>query len=145
MNIRFATNKDKEQLLRLLDEFSLLLKADDVPSAVGSETFGKVINRTDIKMFVAEEDNKLVGTATLYVLPNIRHGCLRGHIEDFFITQNMRNRGVGTAILNAIKDFCRKNNIRVVKLSSGNELVGAHKFYEKMDGKTTERFFRFDF
>ena len=51
---------------------------------------------------------------------------------------------MGTQLFNAVKDYCRKNNIKVIKLDSGNELTSAHKFYEKNGGRTSERFFRFD-
>ena len=106
--------------------------------------FDEIISRDDTKIFVIEENGQILGMSTFYLLPNIRHGWKRGHIEDFFITKNARNKGAGTFLLKSIKDYCRKNNIKVIKLNSGNELVKAHYFYEKNGGKTTERFFRFD-
>ena len=144
MNIRLATQKDKEQILQLFDEFSILFKAEDIPSKVGGEIFDEIIKRKDTMIFVAEENNILVGLINLYLLPNIRHGWKRGHIEDFFVTSNMRGKGVGTALFSAVKDYCIKNNIKVIKLDSNNELTNTHKFYEENGGKTTERFFRFD-
>ncbi|MDO8663312.1 MAG: GNAT family N-acetyltransferase [Candidatus Wildermuthbacteria bacterium] len=144
MTTRLATSRDKKQIFKLVDEFSVLLGAKDIPSKVGGVVFDEIINRNDIKIFVAEESNELIGVATFYLLPDIRHGWHRGHIENFFVTKNMRDQGAGTAIFEAIKDYCRKNNIKVIKLASGNELASAHKFYEENGGKTTERFFRFD-
>ena len=120
MNIRFATSQDKEQILRLLDDFSSLLKAEDIPSKVGSAMFDEIIDRKDNKIFIAEENSKLVGVATFYFLPNIRHGRHQGYIKDFFVTTKMRGKGVGTAIFEAIKNYCRKNDIKVIKLASGN-------------------------
>ena len=144
MNIRFATSEDKDEVLRLFDEFSKLNKAKDIPSEVGNPIFNEVISRNDTKIFVAEENGILYGLATFYLLPNIRHGWHRGHIEDFFVSASKRGTGVGTQIFNGIKDYCRKNGIKVVKLDSGNELTAAHYFYEKNGGKQTERMFRFD-
>jgi GNAT superfamily N-acetyltransferase len=144
MIIRFATPKDKEQILKLFDEFNFLLKSRDRPSKIGGTMFDEVINRRDNKIFVAEENNKLIGTVTLYFLPNIRHGCYRGYIKDFFVTEKMRNKGVGTAMFEEIKDYCRKNKVNVIKLAAGNKLIDAQKFYEVIGGKTTERFFRFN-
>lgn len=144
MKIRFADSEDKDQVLTLLDEFSLLLKARETPSKIGGKIFDEIITRNDIKIFVADENGILTGLATLYLLPNIRHGWQRGHIEDFFISGKYRRKGIGSLLLNAVKDYCRKNSIRVIKLDSGNELTKAHRFYEKNGGKSTERFFRFD-
>jgi GNAT superfamily N-acetyltransferase len=144
MTIRFATKKDKSQVLKLMDEFSLLLKAKDVPSVVGGKMFDEIIKNKNAKIFIAEENELLTGMAILFLLPNIRHGYLRGHIEDFFVIEGLRGKRIGTAIFEKIKDYCQKNKISVIKLNSGNDLVDAHKFYEKNGGKTTEKFFRFE-
>lgn len=144
MTIRLATSEDKEQVLKLFDEFSSLLKAKEVPSQIGGKIFDEIMSRTDTKIFVAEENGNLLGLSTFYLLPNIRHGWHRGHIEDFFVSDMARHKGVGTKLLTFIKDYCKTNNIKVIKLDSGNELTDAHRFYEKNGGKTTERFFRID-
>src|SRR3989338_3478559 len=81
---------------------------------------------------------------TLYLLPNMRHGWHRGHVEDFVISENSRGKGIGTQLFNAVKKYCKENNIKVIKLDSGVDLIGAHKFYEKNGGKFTEKMFRFD-
>lgn len=144
MNVRFATSGDKTQVFKLFDEFSVLLKAKEIPSKVGGQIYDEIIFRNDTKIFIVEDKNQILGLATFYLLPNIRHGWKRGHIEDFFITHNFRNQGVGTFLLTSIKNYCKKNNIKVIKLHSGNDLEKAHHFYEKNGGKSTERFFRFD-
>jgi GNAT superfamily N-acetyltransferase len=144
MTIRTATMQDKDNVLKLFDEFNSLLKANETLSEKSSAIFDEIVSRNDTKIFIAEEDGQVLGITTLYLLPNIRHGWHRGHIEDFFVTADSRGKGVGTQLFNGVKDYCVNNGIKVIKLDSGNELVNAHKFYEKNGGKTTERFFRFD-
>lgn len=144
MKFQLATKDDKAQVLQLFDEFSVFLKAEGTPSEVGGEMFDEVVSRDDTKIFVIKDESKILGLATFYLLPNIRHGWKRGHIEDFFVTPSKHRMGVGTFLLNSIKDYCRENNIKVIKLDSGNELTAAHSFYEKNGGRSTDRFFRFD-
>lgn len=144
MKVRLATSFDKQKVLQLLDEFSILFNAKDVPSQVGGDIFDEVIKRNDTKIFVAEDAGKLVGLATLYILPNIRHGWHRGHIEDFFTTKTYRGKGIGTKIFISVKDYCRMNKIKVIKLDSEKNLITSHNFYEKNGGKYTEKMFRFD-
>jgi GNAT superfamily N-acetyltransferase len=144
MIIRLATPQDKEPIFTLLDEFSSFIQAKDTPSKVGGSIFDELMGRTDTMIFVAEEDGVLQGLATFYLLPSLRHGWHRGHIEDFFVSNKVRGKGVGSQIFSSIKEYCRKHEIKVIKLDSGNELTSAHRFYEKNGGKTTERFFRFD-
>lgn len=144
MHIRFATPSDKQQIFALFDEFSELFHASDVPSRVGGAVYDEIMERDDTKIFIAEDDGKVVGLATLYIVPNIRHGWHRGHIEDFFTTASYRGKGVGSRIFSAIKEYCRKNNIKVIKLDSEKNLTSSHAFYEKNGGKYTENMFRFD-
>ncbi len=100
MNIRLATLEDKSQVLNLFDEFSLLFYAKEIPSKVGRNIFDEILKRNDTKIFVADDEGKLVGLATFYLIPNIRHGWHRGHIEDFFTTSSYIGKGVGTLIFN---------------------------------------------
>lgn len=151
MNIRFATKNDKEQVLKLLDEIGKEInkkKGFSLHNAeaqkVGSPIFDEVISRKDTLIFIAVEGEKLLGLATFYLLPNIRHGWHRGHIEDIVVSELARNQGIGSQLLDAIKKYCKEKSIKVFKLDSGVDLVDAHKFYEKNGGKFTEKLFRFD-
>lgn len=144
LTVRLATSSDKESVLKLLDQFSILFHSQDIPSQVGTQMYDEVMSRNDTMIFVAEEDNELCGIATFYVLPNIRHGYYRGHIEDIFVLPDKRKKGVGSKLLTAIKNYCQNNNITIIKVDSANELEDAHSFYEKNGGKQTEKMFRFD-
>lgn len=151
MKIRFATKNDKESVLKLLDELGeeVNKKMGYSPhnaeaQKVGGPVFDEIISRKDTLIFVAEDNNKLIGLITFYLLPNIRHGWHRGHIEDFIVSETARGKGIGTQLFNAVKKYCRENNIKVIKVDSGVDLTGAHRFYEKNGGKFTEKMFRFD-
>jgi len=151
MKIRFATKTDKESVLQLLDELGeeVNKKMGFSPhnaeaKKIGGPIFEEIISRKDTLIFVAEDNEKLVGLATFYLLPNMRHGWHRGHVEDFVISEKMRGKGVGTQLFNTIKQYCKEKNIKVIKLDSGVDLTEAHRFYEKSGGKFTEKMYRFD-
>lgn len=151
MNVRLATIIDKEKALLLLDELiNQVNKNSGKPPKFteGQEKREKIyeelLNRPDVKIFVAEDNNKLIGIADLFIVPIMRRGYYQGHIEDFVVTENMRGKGVGTTILSAIVNFCKNNNIGVIKLTSGFELKDSYKFYEKNGFISTEKMFRLD-
>jgi GNAT superfamily N-acetyltransferase len=154
MNIRLAKLKDKKAVLSLLDELIKEVNRTSGKPAVLTEEhelrekrekiYEELINRQDVKIFVAQEGANLLGMADLFIVPIMRRGYYQGHIEDFVVTEMIRGKGIGTAILHAIKEYCIKNNIQVIKLTSAFELEPAHKFYEKQGGKHTEKMFRFD-
>jgi GNAT superfamily N-acetyltransferase len=141
-----ATIADSDAILALFDEFSRHLKAPDVPSKVGRLMLEHVLQQPQYHVFLARESQSrnAMGMITLYELPNIRHGYTLGHIEDFFVSEQVRRQGVGSALFSFVKKYCADRNISVIKLDSGNELTSAHRFYESQGGKTSERFFRFD-
>ncbi len=151
MTIRFATSEDKDSVLRLLDELGEELNKmmghsphNAEAQEVGGQVFDEIMSRKDTLIFIAEEDGKLTGLVTFYILPNIRHDWYRGHIEDFIVSKAVRGKGIGSQLFDAVKKYCKENNIRVIKLDSGVELTDAHRFYEKNGGKFTEKMFRFD-
>jgi GNAT superfamily N-acetyltransferase len=150
MKIRFAQQKDKENVLALLDE--LITEANKRMGSPnihsGDENryslYEDILKRDDIKIFVAEENEKLVGVAEFFIVPHLIRGYYQGVIETFVITHKMRGKGMGSALIKEIFNFCKKNNIPVIKVSSGIELTDAHKFYEKHGGRFTEKLFRID-
>lgn len=151
MHIRMARAADKEQVLVLMDELGeeINLRRGYSPhnaeaSKVGLSMFDEVIRRPDTMIFVAEEENRLIGLLTFYLLPNLRHGFYGGHVEDVVVSKPSRRKGVGTKLFDALKDYCKLHKVRVVKLDSGIELTDAHGFYASQGGKFTEKMFRFD-
>jgi ribosomal protein S18 acetylase RimI-like enzyme len=151
MLIRLATTDDKAKVLALLDELGEEINKKDGPSprnaeaqAVGAPLFDEVVSRKDTLIFVADDNEMLLGLVSFYIIPNIQHGSHRGHIEDFVVSEAARGRDVGTKLFDAVKAYCKEHCIQVIKLDSGLPLVEAHAFYEKIGGKFTEKMFRFD-
>ena len=151
MEIRLAIKEDKDNVLKLLDELGEEVNKrmgysphNAKAQKVGGAIFDEIVSRKDTLIFLAEDKDKLVGVATLYLLPNMRHGWHRGHIEDFVVSESVRGKGVGSQLFDKIKQYCRSNNIKVIKLDSGVDLTDAHRFYEKNGGKFTEKMYRFD-
>ena len=146
MNIRLAQSKDGGKILGLLDELleEAMGKHVDQDSKPRMALFAKTLSREDIKMFIAEENGEVVGFINFFILPVVRRGANFGHVEDLVISKSLRGKGVGTELMKEVINYCKANNINVIKLDSGIELTQAHKFYEKMGGKFTEKMFRFD-
>ncbi len=151
MHIRLAKDTDKMQILNLLDE---LITEVNIKSKQQTKTsknrkeqeqrFDELIKRDEVKIFVAEEGNRLLGVADLFILPLMRRGYYQGHLEDLVVTEDMRGKGIGSQLLSAVKTYCKNRGIPVLKLNSGVYLPEAHSFYEKHGGVFTEKMFRFD-
>ena len=151
MKIRLAKFQDERRVLKLLDELGEginekcgYLLHNTEAEKVGGPKFREIIERKEMMIFVAEEKKQLIGLISFYILPNMRHGYDRGHIEDVVVSKKKRGQGVGTKLMEAVKKYCQENNIKVIKLDSGLNLTDAHRFYKKVGGKFTEKMFRFD-
>ena len=151
LKIRFASLDDKEGILDLLDELGEEINLRNGYSdhnieakRLGGPILEEILKREDTQVFTADLNGKLVGLITFYILPNIRHGYHRGHIEDIVVSKNMRGKGIGSKLFDSVKEYCKEKDIKVIKLDSGKELTDAHRFYEKNGGKYTEKMFRFD-
>lgn len=56
------------------------------------------------------ENNKIVGAITLIIEEKIIHnGGKVGHIEDFVVLEEYRNKGIGTLLYNYVKILCIQN------------------------------------
>ncbi len=150
MEIRLATIKDCKQVISLLDE--LMLEAcrlnkqtpiSHTENGVREKFYQEEIQRKDIKIFVAEENKKVVGMAELFIVPILRRGYYQGVIETFVVTENLRGEGIGSKLIQAVFKYCKEKKITVLKLTSDINMKDAHNFYKKHGGKYTEKLFRF--
>lgn len=151
MRVRLAALRDKAKVLRLLDELGEEVNEklgysshNTEAQKLGGPMFEEIVQRKDTRIFVAEEKREILGLVSLYLLPNMRHGYRRGHVEDVVVVRDQRRKRIGTKLFEAVKNYCRNNDIRVIKLDSGLALAEAHRFYEAMGGRFTEKMFRFD-
>ena len=129
----------KDDIRRRLQDFKEVWEHGD-----DKKIFAELLAREDVKMFVVDEGGKLLGFCDFFIVPVVRRGYLQGHIEDLVVDESARGRGVGTLLLKKLIQFSRERGIKVIKLTSGLELVDAHKFYGKNGFKFTEKMFRFD-
>jgi glucosamine-phosphate N-acetyltransferase len=77
----------------------------------------------------SREKNIVVGTITIVTeLKFIRNLGKIGHIEDFVIDKEFRNRKLGAQLIQRAKEYCQETGCYKVILDSKDEVKG---FYEK--------------
>ncbi len=83
------------------------------------------------KTFVALKDEKIIGFATIWWEAK---ACKIGYIA---IKKNEQNKGIGTAIIKHIENFCRKRKLKMLHTSTQPDNEKAINFYRYNKFKKT--------
>ena len=134
-SIRDAREEDMNQVLALVQE---LADFEKEPNAVE-------VNLADLKedgfgnhplfhCFVAELEHKIVGIALVYP----RYSTWKGpviHLEDLIVTQRMRGKGVGSALLDKVVQYSETQGVKRISWEVLDWNEPAIDFYESKGAK----------
>lgn len=88
------------------------------------------VERGNIEILSAYMDDSVVGVAVLAFRPGISVGGRFASIEDLYVKPDARRHGVGSAILEAVKELCASNCISYVEVQTVEE--NALAFYSSL-------------
>jgi glucosamine-phosphate N-acetyltransferase len=98
--------------------------------------------RQKVRTYVALQDGKVVGTASLIIEPKFIHnGGVVGHIEDVAVHPQFQQHGIGAVLIRHILDECREARCYKVILDCVDAVV---PFYEKFGFRRWEHALRLD-
>jgi glucosamine-phosphate N-acetyltransferase len=98
--------------------------------------------RSRLKTYVALLDDRVAGTATLFIEPKFIHnGGLVGHIEDVAVHTAYQHHGIGAALIGHLLEVSRKAGCYKVILDCDERVI---PFYEKLGFQRWEHALRVD-
>ncbi|MET8098535.1 GNAT family N-acetyltransferase [Streptomyces sp. NPDC005236] len=84
-------------------------------------------------LVVAVRDGRVVGTLQLTVIPGLSHrGATRSVVEAVRIHADERGGGLGTQLVEWAVAESRRQDCRLVQLTSDASRTDAHRFYERL-------------
>ena len=87
-------------------------------------------------IFTYTFDSKLIGMITIIIEQKLIHGgSFVAHIEDLVILPEYRSAGIGTKLIEFVKNFAKSNNCYKIILNCDKNLI---TFYEKNNFKSKE-------
>ena len=122
--VQEPTDELRQALLRLLPQLS------SSATELGLEELRQVVRAENTTLFVARQDDKIVGTLAL-VLFRIPSG-VRAWIEDVIVDEASRGGGVGEALTVAALSHARHHGVRTVDLTSRPSRESANRLYERL-------------
>lgn len=130
-----ATCADAAEILQYLKQIgaetdNLTFGAEGLPFTSESEAayLRQIENSCDAIMFIAKENGKIVGDASLSRLPRrMKH---RGDLG-ISVLKKCWNRGIGSQLLLEIINFAKQNSFEVIDLQVRSDNLSAIHLYEK--------------
>lgn len=133
---RDATQADLPAIIRLLAEDQIGGPKDDPGpplDPVYAAVFAAIEADSNQRLIVAEIDGAIIGTMQLSYLPGLlNRGAWRGQIEAVRIASGRRSQGLGEQLIGWAVARCRERGCFMAQLTSNNDRVAAHRFYERL-------------
>jgi GNAT superfamily N-acetyltransferase len=84
-----------------------------------------------------------VGWIYFYPLVN-SHPTSVGYVEDLFVDENFRNRGIGTTLACSVLEFAKQTGCYKSIATSRHENIRVHSFWRKLGYRDYGKEFRLD-
>jgi GNAT superfamily N-acetyltransferase len=134
----------ENEIVSLLELYKQLNSPSEImPDEITSKNIWNKIKKCDIKYYVAKDNERIIGSCYICIIPNLtRGGKSIGFIENVITDKEYRRKGIGKRIIEKAIEYAKEQNCYKVILQSGNKRTDAHKFYEStgFDGESKKAF-----
>lgn len=128
--IRKGTAKDMESALDLITELAVFEKEPDAVEITVNDLLKDGFSENPkFNIFVAEEENSIIGIALFYE----RYSTWKGktiHLEDLMVTESKRKLGAGKALYTAVLKYAYDHNFNRVAWEVIDWNTNAIDFYK---------------
>jgi len=133
----------REHLPMILELYKQLIPEEDPINIIVANKIWEKIENNGIKYFIAIEDNKIISSCYLAIIPNLtRNGKSNGFIENVITDEKYRKKGIGKKMIEMAIEYGKQNNCYKIILQSSYKRKKNHMFYEKcgFDGNSKRAF-----
>ena len=130
MNIRKLEKEDTANFVALLKVFEVVFEMKDF-SAPDQKHLQKVLNCDNFAVFIAENEGKIVGGLTTYVLNQYYDEKPLAYIFDLAVDHKFQRKGIGKKLVNATNLFYKEHGFEEVFVQVDKTDDDALDFYRK--------------
>ena len=142
MTVKIRKLQEKDLFNGFLESLDSLRKASDLNPKKAKTIFKKMKSIQDHTIYVAVQDSKIIGAATIFVEQKFIHrGGKVGHIEDVVVSKKHQGGGVGQKLINALLAYAEKKGCYKTILDCTDEVM---PFYKKLGFTHHSNAMRFD-
>jgi GNAT superfamily N-acetyltransferase len=136
--IRFAVESDIPDLVALLQALFAIEADFQGDPAKQERGLRLLLESPGGKIWVAEEQGRIVGLCTLQVLISTAEGGPVGLIEDVVVASDRRGFGIGRQLLAALETWAVQHGLSRLQLLADRENRPALDFYRRLDWQETK-------
>lgn len=108
----------------------LIPQLDNTVPIPTKEKLIKIISSPSAYLFIAQDQNKIIGTFTLIVY-NTPTGDY-AYLEDLVVDENSRGKGIGKKLILTALKIAKDKGVKVVNLTSRPSRKTANRLYKKI-------------
>jgi GNAT superfamily N-acetyltransferase len=140
VQIREAKREDMPQLIDLMTDYVVgFYRQEDQSKEEGARYLEFILNNPgEATEFVVEEDERLLGFATLYYSYSTLRLKRIAILNDLFIAGTARGRGYGEALFEHVRRYAEESGVAYLQWETTRDNVVAQSLYNKMGGELSD-------
>ena len=128
INIRKVEKQDLDFVYKAICELENEILDFEVFEAIFNENISNPKNL----YLIAENESEGLGFISFHTQNLLHHCGLVGEIQEFFIHQKQRGKGVGRLLINEIKSFAEQHNLKSIEVTTNKRRVENVAIYENL-------------
>ena len=142
--IKNAEPEDSKKIGEIFDLYRQFYKKESNVEACKSYIKERLSNN-EAQIFYIENEKECMGMTQLYTTFDSLELSKKIILYDLYVRSEYRRKGVGHLLMNAAKDYAKKNNITSIELSTAITNTTAQSLYESLGYKRDEEYFDYYF
>ncbi|MBT2620050.1 GNAT family N-acetyltransferase [Chryseobacterium sp. ISL-6] len=137
MNIRRIERDDFEFVYHSLCD----LENEILDREALQKIFCENIDNPSYSYLIAEIKNEKIGFITLHTQNLLHHCGLVGEIQEFYITEHFRGKGIGRQLIRRIMDLAEENKLKSIEVATNKKRIENINIYENLGFNLTHNKF----
>jgi GNAT superfamily N-acetyltransferase len=139
LKIRFAASRDFDRLLRLVAAYYRFDSIAFDTRITGGALRLLLREKSLGRVWVIDSGRELAGYAIVTYNYDLEFGGIEAIMTDLFVAQRHRRKGLGARMIEAVRDFCRREGIGALELQVSRRNDAAQTFYRALGFEALDR------
>ena len=131
-DVREATIEDAAEIYGLARELAEAVGDAPPQEEAVRERLEELLEEPRARVLVAEGEDGVVGTASLWIKPDLAHGDAVIEVPMLAVADNHRREGVGRLLMAEVRDVAARNEAALIELVATRANVAARDFYRSL-------------